>query len=250
VRFNETILVSATSEEICSAELVALYDDGDVSVVGRLGSVTGLDDVVARFLREMGQRQSGHLLEVGSRARSGITRRDWAPRGWKYTGLDIMAGPNADIIGDAHELSSVFPIERFDAVMALSVLEHLMMPWKFATELNKVMKPGGIGLFLTHQTWPMHDEPWDFWRFSSHTWTGILNKMTGFRIIDAQMSEPCYMVAEKIHTITNFTEAHLGFLSSVVLFEKIGETRLSWPATLTDLTDTSYPQGEVRVQLP
>jgi hypothetical protein len=252
VRFDEIVNINAPSEDIANAELVVAFADGDVSVVGGLGNPApgGTHAVFGRFLHDIGQKPNGRLLEIGSRARSGITRRDLIPSGWNYTGLDIMAGPNVDIVGDAHELSRIFQKETFDAVMALAVLEHLIMPWKFATELNKVMNLGGVGIFLTHQTWPMHDEPWDFFRFSRHGFTGILNKFTGFRIIEAKMGEPCFIVAEKLHPITNFSEVPSGFLSSVVLFEKIGETSLSWPVGVSDLTDTMYPTGEIQALRP
>ena len=33
-------------------------------------------------------------------------------------------------------------------------------------------------------TWPLHAEPWDFWRISVHGWASILNEETGFEILD------------------------------------------------------------------
>jgi Methyltransferase domain len=112
-----------------------------------------------RFLEELRQRSVGHILEVGARARSGITRREAIPVGWRYTGLDVVNGPNVDVVGDAHQLSRLFPEQHFDAIMTFSTLEHLMMPWKFAIELNKVLTHGAIGLFFTHHTWPLHEVP-------------------------------------------------------------------------------------------
>jgi hypothetical protein len=251
VRFDDIITINAPSENISDAELLVGFDDGEVVVVGRLGSASpeGVHALFMRFWNDIRQKPHGHLLEIGSRARSGITRRDMTPDGWNYTGLDIMAGPNVDVVGDAHKLSSVFPTEKFDAVLAMSVLEHLIMPWKFCIELNKIMNKGGIGFFTTHQCWPMHDEPWDYWRFSNHAWNGILNKMTGFRIIEAKMGEPCFIVAEKLHATTNFAPVPSGFLASVILFEKISETSLSWPVTVSDVTDTTYPAGEIQVRV-
>ena len=160
-----------------------------------------------------------------------------------------MAGPNVDVVGDAHELSSVFPGQRFDAVFATSVLEHLLMPWKFAVELNRVMNPGALGLFTTHQCWPIHDQPWDFWRFSDQAWNGLLNAATGFEIIEARMGEPAFVVAQRCHPVTDFAPVPAGFLASNVLFRKVAETTLSWPVRVSDIVATSYPSGEVQVAL-
>jgi hypothetical protein len=252
VRFDEVVNIQAASQAISDAVLVAVFEGvGQEVVVGELGKAApgGANDVFSGFLKDLEQKTAGKFLEVGSRARSGVSRRDLVPSGWSYTGLDVMAGPNVDVVGDAHELSTVFPVERFDGVMAMSVLEHLLMPWKFAIELNKVMTIGARGFFITHQSWPMHDEPWDFWRYSDKSWSGLLNKATGFRIIEAKMSEPCFLIAEKLHAVTNFAEIPSGFLSSVVYFEKTGETQLAWPVKIVDITETAYPSGEVQVRL-
>jgi hypothetical protein len=34
---------------------------------------------------------------------------------------------------------------------------------KVALEMNRIMKTGGLVMLATHQTWPLHEVPWDFW---------------------------------------------------------------------------------------
>jgi hypothetical protein len=246
VRFDEFITTAASSEEIVGSKLKVIFAEGEPGVIGGLGNPSSEEThaIFSRFLHLIQQRPPGRFLEIGSRARSGITRRDLLPAAWHYTGLDVLEGPNVDVAGDAHELSRIFPSRKFDAVMALSVLEHLIMPWKFIIELNKVMSSGAIGLFITPQAWPMHDEPWDFFRFSKHAFQGLLNPATGFRILESEMGEPCSMVARKLHSTINFAPFHVGFLMTVVSFEKIGDTALSWPVSVPDVTSTAYPPGE------
>ena len=152
-----------------------------------------------------------------------------------------MAGPNVDVVGDAHALSGLYPAEHFEAVMAFSVLEHLLMPWKFVLELNRVLKRDAIGLFTTHQSWPLHDAPWDYWRFSDKAWAGLLNRATGFEIIDAQLGEPAHLVAQRCSPTTAFAARPSAYLASFVLFRKVGGTELEWPVDLQEVTDTRYP---------
>ena len=246
VRFDETLPITGDFVP-ADAELVVSGADAAPLVIRDLGAPRHqraplLTSAFAQMLR---QTPPGRLLEVGSRARSGITRRDLAPADWHYTGLDIVAGPNVDRVGDAHELDCIFPEERFDAVMAFSVLEHLLMPWKFAIALNAVLNIGAIGCFTTHQCWPLHDAPWDFWRFSDGAWAGILNRATGFEIIETGMGEPAVVVAQRCHSVTNFGESQHGYLASNVLFRKIGPTNLTWPVSVAEVTASSYPGGEV-----
>ncbi len=247
VRFDETVEIDQRSFSANDAVIVVRFLDGTETLVRNLGSPAGQRAATLHneFRQTLAARASGTLLEVGSRARSAVVRRDFAPAGWDYVGLDVMAGRNVDVVGDAHELSRVFPSRRFDAVMSLSVLEHLLMPWKFVVELNRVLNIGAVGLFTTHQCWPMHDQPWDFWRFSDRAWDSLLNRLTGFEIIEAAMGEPAFVVAQRCHNVTNFGLQQGGFLASNVLFRKIAETGLTWPVGVDDIVSTSYPKGEL-----
>lgn len=241
--FSVRLRTNAPAASVAAATLKVDFWRGKSLVIGDLGVATSdpAHALMSQFLREIGAQPSGKLLEVGSRARSGIARRDLAPAGWTYEGLDVVPGPNVDTVGDAHQISRMYPPESFDAVMSISVLEHLLMPWKFVVELNRVLKVGAIGIFATHQCWPLHDEPWDFWRFSDNAWPALLNPMAGFEIIDAQMGEPAHVVANKLHAATAFSPQPAGALASFVLFRKIGDTTLDWPVELTDVIESSYP---------
>ena len=245
--FEERLHVSEFLADIVGAQLLVTFIDGEQSTLANLGRP--LDDpahhVFTRFQEMLRERKPGRILEVGSRARSGIVRRGIVPWGWKYSGLDVLRGPNVDVVGDAHRVSQLYPAGHFDAVMAHAVLEHMMMPWKFVIELNRVLKPDAVGIFVTTQCWPLHDQPWDFWRFSDSAWPALLNRGTGFEILEAGMGEPAYIVAAKCHAVTAFAETPAGALGSSVLFRKIGETRLQWPVELEDLTATTYPTATI-----
>jgi hypothetical protein len=242
-RFNEQIAIGGLSGVVHRATLV-VKDGGETFEFHDLASVIDpARHLEAVFAAELRERPPGVLLELGSRARSGRDNNRYVPDGWDYVGLDIHPGPNVDVVGDAHELSKLVPANHFDAIMSFSVVEHLLMPWKVAIELNRVMKVGALGLCSTHQAWPVHDAPWDFWRFSKEAWAGLFNGATGFEIVEAQVGEPGYVVAQRCHAATNFGEQP-AYLSSVVMFRKLGETRLRWDVSLDEVLETAYPEGE------
>jgi hypothetical protein len=246
--FDFQVIVEEPHEDFFKAMLVVTTASGETCMVSVLAPPPAADSthwVTTDFQTRLGGISAGRLLEVGSRARSGIVRSSLTPKNWSYTGLDVMVGDNVDIVGDAHQLSKLFQNEkRFDAVTAFSVLEHLLMPWKFAVELNKVLNVGAIGLFTTHQAWPIHDAPWDFWRFSDKAWSALFNKATGFEIISTALGEPASTVAWNCHPVTDFQDQP-SYLSSVVLFRKISETKLDWPVELDDILDNQYPPGQL-----
>lgn len=197
-----------------------------------------------RFLDSLHTLPAGDVLEIGSRARSGITRRELIAPHLRYTGLDIMPGPNVDAVGDAHQLSQLFAPNRFVAVFSLAVFEHLAMPWKVALEINRVLAPGGLVFVNTQQTWPVHEEPWDFWRFTAHSWRCLFNSATGFEILSTAHGEPA-----RVHPIWDSPVArdmHLSpaYLWSSVIARKISDTTLTWPVPTEVAAPGAYPEGE------
>jgi SAM-dependent methyltransferase len=199
------------------------------------------------FVAYLERFPSGTVLEIGARARSAITRRHRIPERLQYVGLDILAGPNVDVVGDAHELSRLFPDQRFVAAFSTSVFEHLAMPWKVALELNQVLEPGGVVYTSTHQTWPPHEEPWDFWRFSQHSWRTLFNAATGFEIIEAVVGEPARVHACRTSPVTRGMPDSLAWLGSASLVRKTQPTTLAWPVSTDVATGAMYPAGELTV---
>lgn len=246
VRFDEILTVAEPPQDIPSARLVVSLAGEPPRIVTDFG-MPGPEDhgvqIQQDYARWLRSRSSGHLLEIGARARSGVTRRDLAPPGWSYTGLDIVAGENVDVVGDAHRLSRLFPPASFDAVSMFSVIEHLLMPWKVVIELNRVLKPGATGLVITHQCWPMHDRPADYWRFSDTAWPALFNHLTGFEILRAALGSPAFVVPLRCNPFTNFGGPPESFLASSVLFRKIAETKLDWPVEVEEIGAAAYPRS-------
>ena len=184
-----------------------------------------------------------NVLEIGSRARSGISRRNLFPATCSYTGFDIVAGENVTCVGDAHQLSKILPLGHFDIVFSVSVWEHLSMPWLVSLELNKVMKVGGMAMINTHQSWPSHEEPWDYFRFSNYSWDALFNAETGFEIVTRGTGIPCVMGASQfmpsIHACR--VDWHYGYFATRCVAKKTGETKLAWPVDPKLIGQGNYP---------
>jgi hypothetical protein len=194
------------------------------------------------FFRLMNEASEPTVLEVGSRKRSGNAKTDRVPSNAKYTGFDIASGDNVDVVGDAHFMSRHLPANHFDFVFSISTFEHLLMPWKAAVELNAVMKQGGIAFIHSHQAWPVHDAPWDFYRFSKFGWHGIFNRYSGFEVIASEHAEPATIIPEtQINNPATFLSKETGYLMSVCLIRKIGDTSLQWDADPMSIVTTAYP---------
>ncbi len=129
------------------------------------------------------------VLEIGSREVTGsYGLRDELPPGG-YVGFDYYPGPNVDVIGDAHRLSSYFD-ERFDVIYSTAVLEHLAMPWVAAEEIAKTLKVGGMVFIQTHFSYSLHERPWHFFQFSDMGLKVLFSPALGFECVEASLQNP------------------------------------------------------------
>ena len=197
-----------------------------------------------RFLDELKNLPSCKLLELGGRSRSGTDTTKSFYKNFTTTVVDICPGDNVDYVGDAHELSLIFEASTFDAITSVSVFEHLAMPWKVVLSMNHVLRLGGLAFIQSHQTVGMHDQPWDFWRFSDSAWEALFNKKTGFEIIETAMSYPQFIIPHHYWPNAVDAEKVAGFLASAVLVRKISDCdELDWPISVKDITETQYPHN-------
>jgi SAM-dependent methyltransferase len=179
------------------------------------------------------------LLELGARG----AQVDPRLQGYReYVGFDIHPGPNVDVVGDAHALSQAVE-GRFDAIYAISTFEHLALPWKVVLELNAVLADGGLLFLATHPTWPPHELPWDFWRYSPAAFQALLNRQTGFEIVRVETGLPALIVPMVRGEAMRDVHRNPASLGVSVLARKISAPRadLRWDLTAGDVIEGSYP---------
>lgn len=192
-----------------------------------------------RFIDMVAQKENASLLELGSRARSGNTYKQLFPHNIQYTGTDISEGPNVDIIADAHILSKTIS-ETFDFVFSVSVFEHLLMPWVVAFEINKILKSGGHAYIQSHPSWPIHEEPWDFFRFSKYSWAGLFNKFTGFEIIDVSHGIEAAVIPRFSNAPLQGIDLCPTYLLSACIVKKISDPMIDWSCDPSSFYDMEY----------
>ena len=128
--------------------------------------------LVVRHMREripwVARHAAGTVLDVGC-AHSTIRSHLRCDR---YYGLDYPAtathlyGTRPDIFGDASRL----PVAdaAVDTVLLIDVVEHLREPGAALREAARVLKPGGRLLMTVPFAYPLHDQPHDFQRWTTH----------------------------------------------------------------------------------
>lgn len=102
----------------------------------------------------------GRILDVGS---GGSSYHRFFPN--RLT-VDIDPARKPDIVADAHALP--FKDDEFPFVLCTEVLEHTKHPEVVASELMRVLRPGGTLVLTTRFIYPIHDGPEDYFRFTKY----------------------------------------------------------------------------------
>ena len=86
----------------------------------------------------------------------------------RYIGLDIEGSPHGqhDMVFDGQTIP--LPDHSVDTAMATEVLEHCPEPTRLLREIRRVLKPDGLLFITVPFFWPLHEVPYDFYRYTPH----------------------------------------------------------------------------------
>jgi hypothetical protein len=158
-------------------------------------------DLEARFMARCAQLSAPSVLELGtlqSVPGRSTTHRDWVPHAAEFLGTDIEAGADVDIVADVHRLSQVVGEERFDVILSCSTFEHLKYPGLAAHELMKALRVGGQLYIQTHQSFPLHGYPQDYFRFSQEALASLFGTNMGFEVLTTNNDFPIRLYSRRV----------------------------------------------------
>ncbi|MES2062137.1 MAG: class I SAM-dependent methyltransferase [Bacteroidota bacterium] len=103
----------------------------------------------------------------------------------EYIGCDIVQSSEncVDVLCPANNI----PIadEIFDTVISTQTIEHVEDHQGLINEAYRLLAPGGKLILSGPMYWPLHEEPYDFFRFTKHGFRYILEK-AGFELISIE----------------------------------------------------------------
>lgn len=85
-----------------------------------------------------------------------------------YTGCDVVqsSGNKVDILCKATAIDA--SAEAYDTVFCTQVMEHVDNSELMMKECNRVLKKDGIFILSVPFCWELHEEPYDFFRFTKY----------------------------------------------------------------------------------
>jgi len=117
------------------------------------------------FLDSLDQSAPLKILDVGSLQAEPDHKvyRSLCSKNWEYYGLDLVKGPNVDIVAN-HPHRWPMLIMTFDVVISGQTLEHCSHPLELMQEIFRILKPGGQIFIIAPSAGKAHCRP-DYWRF-------------------------------------------------------------------------------------
>lgn len=179
--------------------------------VMRIGSGSA-SHAEALFRARLEEMSAPRVLELGTlrwEADRPTHHREWAPHASAYVMSDVAPGIDVDVVADAHTLASDVP-GVYDVIIAVSVWEHLARPWVAAEQLAAKLAPDGIAFICTHQTFPLHGYPHDYFRFSDAA-LALIFEDAGLTTVDVGYQYPCAI--HPPHEVTRWNHAAESYLN-------------------------------------
>ena len=137
----------------------------------------------------------GDVLEIGGHRLSKCAIGLFAEPRFRYHDLNLVASdiPNT-IIADITGCADVIPDASFDVVFSSDVFEHIDRPWLAASEIARILRPGGIAITHTLFSWRNHPCPIDYWRYSAECLEFLFADLTclekGYDLSQRRVDEP------------------------------------------------------------
>jgi SAM-dependent methyltransferase len=180
-------------------------------------------NVLDAFITRCRSMNKPRVLELGTKRSvpdRSTKHAEWVPTASEFLGTDLEPGIDVDFTADVHQLSAVVGHNQFDIIISCSSFEHFKYPHVAAHEVMKVLRMGGLLFIQTHQTFPLHGYPFDYFRFSREALSGLFGTRMGFRVISTDYEFPAVILSERDPLLKDL-EAYL----NVRLFgEKTGDT--------------------------
>lgn len=104
------------------------------------------------------------IHDLGSQDVNGAYRDLFDAPGWRYTGMDQVAGDNVDLVLRTPYAWREVESASVDVLVSGQALEHIRFVWITVLEIARVLKPGGLCCLIAPAAGPEHRYPVDCWR--------------------------------------------------------------------------------------
>jgi SAM-dependent methyltransferase len=172
------------------------------------------------FLQSLRHEVNGVLLDLGAGNRPYEVWYSQLCATHVSCDFESLPGLSTQAVGEALP----FADSSFGTVIATEVLEHTLNIEAVMEEIHRVLQPGGSVFITVPFMYPVHEAPFDHWRFTHHGLVVLLERH-GFDVLDIQSKGGLSCMA--VHYLANALS--LAFPQHPKLVGRV----MMWPQRLT-----------------
>jgi SAM-dependent methyltransferase len=140
---------------------------------------------ILEFVLQVAERlpEGTRLADVGAGEapyRELFAHLDYVTVDWEHSVHPGARG--VDVVATAEQIP--VPEGSFDAVLSTQVLEHVAEPQRVLRELHRVLRPGGRLFMTVPLAWELHEQPFDFYRYTP---SGLEHLLRGARFAEIEV---------------------------------------------------------------
>ncbi len=146
----------------------------------------------AALFTAIANNTTGELLDIGCGNKP--YKHKLEPLVTKYVGCDIVQSSErcVDVVSPANNIP--LDSETFDTVLSTQTIEHVEDHQGLVNEAYRLLRSGGKFILSGPLYWPLHEEPYDFFRFTRYGFEYVLKK-AGFEIVSIEANGGKWSVA-------------------------------------------------------
>ncbi len=129
--------------------------------------------ILDKLLEQNKHYYKGIVLDIGGRDRGMFKKPKNNVQKWIF--VDIEKKHNPDIVLDVANMDKIQD-QSIDVVNVLEIFEHAQEPEKGLAECYRVLKNGGKMILSAPFLYPVHQDPFDFQRWTKEKWENEIRK--------------------------------------------------------------------------
>jgi len=122
------------------------------------------------------------IIDIGSHDVNGTFKELFYSSKWHYTGLDIVAGDNVDVVVAPYDYNLN---KKFDVIVSGSTIEHIADLKEWSLQVSRLFKPNTIVWFCAPLEFPCtHRHPKDCWRVMEDGMSWIMKDIMKLEMLE------------------------------------------------------------------